>query len=72
MTKKSDRENRLAVELDKAGLLVPLMNVMVEQIEQESKSKKRKASEPSAAREEFRRFFPHYSDEMLDRLEDEY
>ena len=74
MTKKSDRENRLAVELNKAGLLAPLMNVAVEQIEQESKSESRKqrTRKPSAAREELRKFFPQYSEEMIDAMEDEF
>ena len=53
---KTDRENQLAEVLDDAGILAPLMNVMVEQAEAEAKPTNF-VRKPSAAREYLRQFF---------------
>ncbi len=65
MSKK--REDLLAATLNAAGLLSPLMNVMVDQIETESKRKQRQ-KQPSAARQELMDWFPDASEDDPDEL----
>jgi len=70
MSKK--REDLLAEVLDDAGILSPLINTMVEQLEAETKPKaksRKRRGPPSAARQNLMHYFPNASEEELDALE---
>jgi len=71
---KKNRDDLLAETLDAAGLLSPLMNAVVEQLESESKPKakpkSRKRKKPvTAARQFIIDHFPDATEEEIDMWE---